>query len=75
MMMVMWRLIMMLRSRLIVVMRSMVRERSMEAIMDVPCGERHAPSLYVAHSLLIILRMIMIKLPGPQRAPADVSDS
>jgi hypothetical protein len=65
MMMVMRRLMMMLWSRLIVVMRSMVRERSMEAVMDVPCGERHAPSLYVAHSLLIILRMIKIKIAWP----------
>jgi hypothetical protein len=35
---------------------------SMEAVVDAPCGERHAPSLYTAHGLLIILRMIMIKI-------------
>jgi hypothetical protein len=72
MMMVMQRLMMMLRRlmmmfqrRLVVVLRSMVRERSMEAIMDAPCGERHAPSLYTAHGLLIILWMIMIKITWP----------
>jgi hypothetical protein len=62
MMMVMRRLMMMLRSRLVVVLRSMVRERSMEAVVDAPCRERHAPSLYAAHGVLIILRMIMIKI-------------
>jgi hypothetical protein len=61
-MMVMRRLMMMLRSRLIVVLRSMVQERSMELVMDALCRERHVPSLYAAHSLLIILRMIMIKI-------------
>jgi hypothetical protein len=60
-MMMLRRLMMMLRSRLVVVLRSMVREWSMEAIVDAPCGERHVPSLYAAHGLLIILRMIMIK--------------
>jgi hypothetical protein len=64
-MMVMQRLMMMLRSRLVVVLRSMVWERSMEAIVDVPSGERHVPSLYVAHGLLIILRMIIIKITWP----------
>jgi hypothetical protein len=49
--------------------------RSMEAVVDAPCGEIHAPSLYAAHGLLIILRMIMIKITWPQRAPVDVSDS
>jgi hypothetical protein len=61
MMMAMRWLMLMLR-RLMIVLRSMVRERSMEAVMDAPCGERHAPSLYAAHGLLIIPRMIMIKI-------------
>jgi hypothetical protein len=74
MMMLRW-LMMMLRSRLVVVMRSMVWEWSMEAVVDAPCRERHAPSLYAAHGLLIILHMIIIKITWPQRAPADVSDS
>jgi hypothetical protein len=64
-MMMLWRLMMMLRSKLVVVLRSKVREWSMEAIVDAPCGERHAPSLYAAHGLLIILRMIMIKITWP----------
>jgi hypothetical protein len=54
-----------LRSRLIVVLRSMVGERCMEAIMDALCGERHASSLYTAHGLHIFLQMIMIKITWP----------
>jgi hypothetical protein len=65
MMIVMRRLMMMLQSKLVVVLRSMVWEWSMEAVMDAPCGERHVPSLYAAHGLLIILRMIMIKITWP----------
>jgi hypothetical protein len=65
MMMVMRRLMMMLRSRLVLVLRSMVREWSMEAVVDASCRGRHAPSLYAAHGLLIILQMIMIKITWP----------
>jgi hypothetical protein len=61
-MMMLRRLMMMLRSRQVVVLRSIVQERSMEAVVDAPCGEIHAPSLYIVHGLLIILRMIMIKI-------------
>jgi hypothetical protein len=62
MMMVMLRLMMMLRWRLIVVLRSMTWKRSMEAVVDAPSEERHTPSLYVACGLLIILRMIIVKI-------------
>jgi hypothetical protein len=62
MMMVMLRLMMMLWRRLVVVLRSMIRKQSMEAIVDAPSGERHTPSLYAACGLLIILRMIMVKI-------------
>jgi hypothetical protein len=60
MMMVMRRLIMMLQSRMIVVLRSIVWERSTEAVVDAPCGERHAPSLYTAHGLLIIVTPLVL---------------
>jgi hypothetical protein len=65
-MMILWR-------RLVVVLRSMIQEQSMKAIMDAPSRERHTPSLYTACGLLIILRMIMVKITCPQRAPVDVS--
>jgi hypothetical protein len=65
MMMVMLRLMMMLQRRLVVVLRSMIRKRSIEAVMDAPSGERHTPSLYAAYGLLIILRMIMVKNTWP----------
>jgi hypothetical protein len=58
-------LMMILRRRLVVVLRSMIRKRSMEAIVDAPSGERHTPSLYTACGLLIILRMIMVKITWP----------
>jgi hypothetical protein len=58
-------LMMMLQRRLVVVLRSMIWEWSMEAIVDAPSGERHTPSLYAACSLLIILRMIMVKITWP----------
>jgi hypothetical protein len=64
-MMMLRRLMMMLQSRLVVVPRSMVQEWSMEAVADTPCKERHVPSLYAAHGLLIILWMIMIKITWP----------
>jgi hypothetical protein len=58
-------LMMMLQRTLVVVLRSMIQKRSMEAVMDAPSRERHTPSLYAACGLLIILRMIMVKITWP----------
>jgi hypothetical protein len=65
MVMLMLRLMMMLQRRLVVVLRSMIRKWSMEAVVDTPSRERHTSSLYAACGLLIILRMIMVKITWP----------